>query len=261
MISSVRWVSIATLALLTVASTCLAADPDTTGALPGRASIGGSLGLSYFGHTSGTGSNVDSKATLSNWSGPYSVGAEPRFSLAASFRYVMTRHLRWQVSPGFLWTGYSKRGIPAPMYDENFPTDPYKDHYLTIVAPAQAQIQYLIHKKPWLFHAGVGGGVYRLWVENHRKVLKDPVTFVKHTGVYPGASFEFGAEHFMKSLPNTSVEFVTDGHLVFAQDDKKFVSGLNSNVFAMGLRIGVNYYFPLLKSRSATQLPGLKSTK
>lgn len=258
MISSVRWVSLATLALLTVATTCLAEAPDSTGALPGRGSIGAAAGASYFGHRSGTGANVDSKASLGNWSGPYSVGAEPRFSLAASFRYVMSRHLRWQVSPGFLWTGYSKRGIPAPMYDENFPNDPYKDHYLTIVAPAQAQIQYMIHRKPWLFHAGAGGGVYRLWVQNHRKVLKDPVTFVKHSGIYPGASFQIGAERFMKSLPNTSVEFVTDGNLVLSQDDKKFVSGLNSNVFAMGLRIGVNYYFPVLKRSKSAELPGLK---
>lgn len=258
MISSVRWVSIALFALLTAASTCLAAGPDTTGAIPGRGSLGGSMGVSYFGHASGTSS--DEKATFSNWSGPYSIGAEPRFSLAANFRYVMTRHLRWQVSPGFTWTGYSKTGIPAPMMDLNFPSDPYKDHYLTIMIPIQAQLQFMVRRNPWLYHVGAGGGVYQVTVKNHHKILKDPVSFKQHRGLYPGASFEFGAEHFMRARPNTSVEFVADGHLALAQDDQNFVSGLNSNVFGMGLRIGMNYYFSVLRLGGKSARPRIRTS-
>jgi hypothetical protein len=254
MISRLSWVSVATAALLTVASACLAAD-SVTGAGPGRASVGGSLGLSSFGH--GDPTQSDYKADWRNWSGQYSVGAQSRFSFAGAFRYQVSNRLRWQVSPGFEWMGFAKKGIPAPFTDVNFPTEKNKDDYLVLLAPISVQVQALVHGKTWLQHVGVGGGAYRLWVENHRKVLKDPVTLRTHRGVYPGVSFEYGAEHFFKGLPNTSIELMADANWVFAQREKQFVSGLNSNVFAGGLRVGTNYYFdPKRFTKAPAQPPG-----
>ncbi len=252
MISRARWVSIASIALLTVASACLAAEPET-GAVPGRGGIGGQLGASYFGGSrlkDQGGTFAGYKVGFPDWSGEYSLGAEPRFSFSSNFRYVMSRRLRWQVSPGFLWAAY-KNSEPVSFRDPNFPNQRTKDTYLTLLLPLSAQLQVVRHGRAWLWHLGMGPGLYRLWVENHRKVLKDPVSLKLHRALYPGATAEFGAEHFLKQLPSTSIELVMDGHLALSQDDKRYVSGLNSNVFAMGFRVGANYYFPLQKPKAS----------
>src|SRR5690349_3207937 len=84
----VRCVSFAAFAWLTAASVCVAADSDYA---PRKGGVGGSLGGSrFFGQ------------------GDYSEGARPRFSFAGSLRYVMSRHWRWQFSPGFTWSAYAK---------------------------------------------------------------------------------------------------------------------------------------------------------
>lgn len=242
MIPRARRVSVAVLAALTVASACPAAEPYGTG----RGGIGGQIGFSYF--------RFD-RAFGSDWFGDYSAGANSRLSFHAHWRYAMSPSLRWEVSPGMTWSAYG-RNIPAPMTDLNFPDDPRKNRYLTLVVPITAQLQYLVHRGPWLYYGGVGSGVYRVWVENNRKVLKDPLSLTLHRGLYPGGTVGFGVERFLKALPTTSLEFAVAGHLVFAQNKTDFVSGFDSNLMALELRVGGNYYFkPGERKKPSSILP------
>lgn len=239
MIQRIRSVGIAVAALLTVASVCLAAEPNYA---PGKGGIGGHLGVSTF--------RFD-RAIGADWFGDYSESAQARLALDANFRYVISRRFRWQVSPGFMWSAYAD-GDTA-FQDPNFPSEATKDQNLTLVAPVTVQLQYTLRRGMWIYHLGGGPGVYRVWVENHRKVLKDPTTFKLHRGIYPGAVLQFGAERFSKGITNLAIEFSMANHLVFAQRDEQFVRGYNSNLMANELRIGLNYYFDMVRTgKSAT---------
>ena len=244
MIPRVRWVSIAGAALLTVASVCPAqADPNYA---PGKGGLGGQMGVSTF--------RLD-RAIGSGWFGDYSEGAQARFSFNGNFRYVVSPVWRWQVSPGFTWSAYSD--VDTAFLDLNFPADDTKDQHLTLVAPITAQLQRTLRRGNWIYHAGLGPGIYRVWVENRRKVLKDPTTFKLHRGLYPGVVGQIGAERFMKGITNLSVEFSNANHLVFAQRDEQFPRGFNSNLMAIELRVGVNYYFDMVRpKKSSSPLPG-----
>lgn len=227
MILRVGPVSGAVFALLTGFSLCWAAEP---GYAPGRAAIGGLIGGSkLFADTD------------------YSKDAEPRFAFSGNFRYVVNSWLRWQVSPGFFWAGYDHKS-PLPFQDPNDPDDKTKEYVLTLVLPVSAQIQATHWSGPWLCHAGVGPGVYRVWVENRRKVLKDPVTKRLHKGFYPGLSGQFGLERFFKAMPSTAIEFSAAGHWAFADRLEQFPSGFNSAVLGVEFRVGANYYFDLKRS-------------
>ena len=238
MIPRIRWVSFAVLALLTAASACLAAEGEPA-YKPGKGGVGGQFGGSYFGFDRMFGNGGF---------GDYSKGAMPRFSFAGQFRYVQSNRWRWQLSPGFTWAAY-KTGTAMPFADPNHPDDKVKDQTITLLLPTTAQLQAVTKRGHWLYHAGLGPGVYRVWVENRRKVLKDPVSFKLHRGLYPGGVFELGAERFLKSITTTSIEMTWANHLVFAQRDQQFVSGFNSKLMAMEWRLGVNYYFDPLKSK------------
>jgi hypothetical protein len=169
---------------------------------------------------------------------------------------MMTPNWRWQVAPGFTWCGYSA-AINAPVPDGNFPGETSKGENLTLLLPISFQIQYMIHSKKWHYHVGAGPGFYRLWIENHRIPLTDPVTFEKHRNVWLGLTGEVGVERFVHSLPSTSVEATLTQHLVFAQDDVKFPTGYSSKVAAFEVRIGANYYFDMgrLAGKKTTELP------
>jgi hypothetical protein len=248
MIPRIGWVSLAVLALLAIATTCLAAGGEPA-YKPGQGGVGGQLGGSYFG--------VD-RMLGGEWFGDYSRRAVPRFSFAGQFRYVYSKHWRWQVSPGFTWSAY-ELGTTVPRAEPDSRDNVVKDNVLVLLLPTTAQIQYVVKRGRWLYHAGAGPGVYRVWVENHRSVYADPETFRLHRGPYPGGSFEFGAERFLKAITTTSVEFVWANHLVLAQRDEQFPSGYNSNLMATELRIGVNYYFdPLRQKKQGIEIPGAK---
>ncbi len=243
MISRVRGVSVAVLAMLAVASACLAAE---TGSVPGHGGVGGQLGASSF---------TPDRLIGGEYFGDYSAGAKARFAFGAHWRYVMTPHLRWQISPGFIWAGYS-RDEPVPFADPNFPTDTDKRDYLTLMLPMSAQLQFQVRRGSWIYYAGAGPGLYRVWIQNHRKVLEDPASKKLHRGIYPGATVQIGFERFLKSLPSTSLEIAGIGHVAMARRDKQFPSGFNSNVGAMELRVGGNYYFtPGVKKKPADSLP------
>jgi hypothetical protein len=234
MIPRVRTASIALFAVLAVASPCLA----TVGMAPGRGAIGGQVGGSVF------------------WGGEdYSEGAKTRPALSAHYRYVINNRFRWQVGPGFTWAGYSK-AVPMPVHDIAKPLDYWKNTNLTLVLPVSFQLQAMFHTKKWHYHAGAGPGVYRVWVENRREQLKDPVTFNVHSGLYAGFTAEAGVERFLKSLPSTSVEASLASHWIAAQRDAKFPSGYNSSLRVTELRVGANYYFDMGRlGKKSTALP------
>ncbi len=247
MIPRIRWASFAVLALLSIASACLAAAGEPA-YKPGQGGIGGQIGGSYFG--------VD-RMFGGEWFGDYSKQASPRLSFAGQFRYVVSKHWRWQVSPGFTWTGY-KAGAAIPFTDPVFPNDRLKDNVLVLLLPSTAQIQYVVKRGQWLYHAGVGPGAYRVWIENRRTVYRDPETFRLHRGQNLGGSLEFGAERFLRSLTTTSVELVCVNHLVFAQRDQQFPNGYNSNLMAVELRVGINYYFDPLRKKQGIEITEVK---
>ena len=244
MIARFRCVSVALLALLTAASACLAAAP---GYAPHKGGVGGGLGYSKF-----------------IGDADYSEGSTGRLSFSGAFRYVVRPGLRWQVSPGFTWSAYSV-GTHAPFTDPQFPGDttltgePKKDEYLSLVAPITAQVQLTERRGWWLYHLGAGPGVYRVWVENQRKVLEDPVSHVRHKGLYPGFSAELGAERFLRGLTTTSIEGVIQTSVIFAKRDDQFPSGFNSRVLPLDLRICLNYYFDMARKKKST-MPGVPPT-
>jgi hypothetical protein len=214
-----------------------ATPPEPTGAAPGRGGVGGSFGASSF--------YAD---------GDYSAAASPRLAFAASFRYAISSWLRLQVSPGFTWTGY-QNDEPIPFPDLNFPADDTKDEMLSLLLPVSAQLQFTVTRGRWLYHAGAGPGVYRLWVENRRKVLKDPASLELHRNLFWGGTAEIGVERFFRALPSTSVEGTLATHFVFAEDDTKFPSGYNSSLGAVEARVGANYYFSLSRPKKGPENP------
>lgn len=240
MIPRFRCVSVALSALLTVASACLAAEP---GYAPKKGGVGGGFGYSHFIEDA-----------------DYSQDAAGRLSFSGSFRYVINQRLRWQVSPGFEWSAYNV-GTKAPFIDPAFPGDttmagdPIKDKMLTLLVPVSVQLQLTQRRGWWLYHFGAGPGVYRVWVENHRKVLEDPVSKKRHRGPYFGVTAELGAERFLRGLTTTSIEGVIGGHLIFAERDKQFPLGFNSNVLPLDLRLCVNYYFDMVRRKKSIE-PG-----
>ena len=235
MVSRVRWLGIACLVGLLAPSICPAAE--SKGASPGRGGVGGQIGSALF--------FADQD---------YSKGALPRFDFAGHFRYVVARSLRLQVSPGFTWSGYSKEEVP-PFTDPRFPQDQTKERYLTLLLPVSVQGQFTCDLGSWHWHLGAGPGLYRVLVENRRKVVEDPVTFRLHRGLYLGGSSELGVERFFKALPSTSVEFSIIEHYVSAVRDDQFPNGWNSNLGVAAFRVGANYYFDLQRPKKAPELP------
>jgi hypothetical protein len=184
--------------------------------------------------------------------------AQIRFAFAANFRYQMNSWLRWQVSPGFFWVGYA-HDSPLPFPDENFPDDKTKEHVLTLVLPVSFQLQWTPSRGPWHYHVGGGPGVYRVWVENRRKVMKDPITKVNHKGFYPGVSGQIGVERFLKAMPVTSIEASIASHWAFATRPDQFPSGFNSSLLGVEVRVGANYYFDTaMFSHKKTAAPAAK---
>ena len=247
MITRVCRVGAAVLATLAVAAACYAADapagktaPAPSGN-PGPGGIGGMLGASTFA--------LD-RAFGNDWFVDYSNGASPRLAFDAHWRYQFAHRWRAQLGTGFAWTGYSQKHdtfgtptYPAPFQDPNFPADRDKSKYLALMLPVSLQLQYVGRHGAWAYHVGAGPGAYRVWVENRRKVLKEPVSLKLHRGIYPGYSGEIGVEHFFKGIPAVSLEATLTSHLALARRPTQFVSGLDSNVMATELRIGGNYYF------------------
>lgn len=236
MIQRVRLAGVAIVLVLAGAAVARAQAPDTTtarhgGAKPGRGAVGAQVGSSYF---------------ISE--GDYSEGAQPRLSFAGHFRYVINDGWQWQVSPYFTWSAYSV-GTAAPFTDPNFPSETTKDFHLTQVVGASGQIQKAFGTGRTRWHLGAGPAVYRVVVQNHRKVLRDPLTDKRHQGTYLGATAEIGVERFLKSLENTSLEWTVAYQAAFAKNDE-FPSGYDGSVGAVEVRFGAHYYFEFKKPKA-----------
>ena len=219
----------------------------TKGALPGRGGIGGQVGSSYFFSQ-----------------GDYSEGAQPRLSFVGHFRYVISRHWGWQVSPYFTWSGYVSHAV-APFADLNFPAGgTSKQFYLAQVVGAAGQLQFYGGTGRQRWHLGAGPSLYRVVIENHRKVLKDPVSLELHSSTHLGASAELGVERYLKKLPNTSLELTAAVHTAFARDNIKFISGWNGSPMLAEIRLGGNYYYDFRRGKTAPRLtphPSVKPAK
>jgi len=189
--------------------------------------------------------------------GDYSEGTQPRFSFAGHFRYVVNPSWGWQVSPYFTWNGYVSHA-DAPFVDVNFPNEGVsKQFYLTQVLGVSTQLQWFHGKGRHRWHLGAGPTVYRVVVQNHRKVVEDPFSRELHRGVHLGANAEFGSEYFLKRLPNTSIEWTVAWQAAFAKSDNRFPSGWNGNPMLAEVRLGAHYYYEFRKPKPKRTLPGL----
>jgi hypothetical protein len=212
----------------------------TSGALPGRGAIGGQIGSSWI--VAG---------------GDYAKGSQPRLTFMGHFRYQSSTHWGWQVSPYFTWNGYVSHA-DAPYEDLNFPGEgTSKEFYLTQLIGADSQVQWFNTGGRTRWHVGVGPSVYRVVIENHRKVLKDPISLELHSGTHIGGSAEFGYEKFMGKLPNTSIELTAAWHIAFAKSEVRWQAGWNDNPQAIEFRIGAHYYYDFRKPKPKSTKPGL----
>ena len=242
MITRVRPASVAFVLLLVSATASLAQQSDTTSSI---------LRAGMKPRTGAVGAQVGYSDIVAG--GDYATGARPRFSFEGSFRYVASSHWGWQLSPYYTWAAYGV-GIKTPIHDLAFPTERYKDHYLTQIAGADGQLMYLHTRGAWTWHLGAGPALYRVLLENNRKIIKDPVTFEPHRATYLGATAEMGTEHFMKSLSTTSLEWTVAWHAAFAKDDAKFPSGYSDSPQSFEVRFGAHYYYDLNPAKK----PGAK---
>jgi hypothetical protein len=208
-------------------------------ARPGRGAVGGEIGGSWI--LAGD---------------DYAKHAQPRLSFLGSFRYVISPHWRWQVSPYFTWAAY-RTGTPLPFVDGRFPEDTTRDNVLTQVAGGNGQLQLMGGSKKWIWHLGGGPALYRVVVQNRRRVLMDPHTERLHQGTYLGATAEWGIEHFLGSLPNTSLEWTVAYQSAFARRDAQFIEGFNGTPQAVEFRFGGHYYYDFKadKKTGSTSLP------
>jgi len=241
----VRLACVAALVLLGAAPASFAQQADSltaarSGALPGRGSVGGQVGGSWI---------VASH--------DYAHAAAPRFSFAGHFGYVISRTWRWQVSPYMTWNAY-RVGSTAPFPDPLFDGRTVKDFYLTQLVGASAQIQMTRYSKGRsIWHVGAGPALYRVVVEDGRKVIQDPLTHRLHQGQYLGATAEVGVEHMLTGLPNTSLEWTAAYQSAFAKRDDQFPSGWNGMVSAFEVRFGAHYYYDFRKPKKPGSPPPL----
>ncbi len=232
MFSRVRLASVAVCLLLSSVAVGHAQQADTTHAgrqqsyaRPGRGSLGFQSGMSWFAAD-----------------GDYTEGALPRLTFAGSYRYFVNKQWAWQVSPYFTWNAYG-RSTKMPFTDPTFPADVSKGDVLVQLVGANAQWQRAWDGPHWRWHVGAGPGAYRVVIQNHRKVLKDPTSKRLHQGTYLAGTVELGVEHFNTSLPNTSLEWTVASHMAFATRDDQFVEGFNGNPLNVEGRFGIHYFF------------------
>lgn len=238
-----RVASVVALALLAATGTARAQQADsiaTKGPLPGRGGIGGQVGGTYM-----------------YAEGDYSEGAQPRPSFVGHFRYVINRRWGWQVSPSFTWAGYVSHAN-APFVDENFPNEGLsKQFYIAQLVGVSSQLQWYSGKGRQRWHLGLGPAIYRVVVQNHRKVVEDPITHELHEGMHMGAVAELGVERFLKRLPNTSLELTAAYQTAFAKSDNRWRQGWNGNPAVVELRFGGHYYYEFRKPKPKSTKPGL----
>ncbi len=204
-------ISVAWFAVVAIVSLCFAA-PGYAQELAGKGGIGGSGGLML----------VTGDKDLSR-------NAQPRLLGNIDLRYVYRPWLSLHGSFGRGWNSYSGR-----------------NDTLTIVEPITFGVEYRQVFDQWpryLPHAGVGFGMYSVYVREKLRVTEDPLTLERRHTINPGMNVAAGLEYFMTRSVTVSYDFVW--HKIFSENLVDFPSGFGGDYSYVQLVVGVNYYFSM----------------
>lgn len=204
-------ISMAWFVILAVAAACLAG-PGFAQELDGKGSIGASGGLMLF--------TADDDLSRD---------AQPRLLGHFDMKYVIQPRLAIHGTFGRGWNAYSGRGGT-----------------LSIIEPITFGLEYRQVFEQWpryLPHAGIGAGVYSLWVREKLKVTHDLVTLEERHTIDWGMNITAGLEYFMKRNVTLNYDFVW--HRIFSENQEDFPSGFGENDSYVQFVVGVNYYFSL----------------
>jgi opacity protein-like surface antigen len=204
-------ISVAWFAVLAVASMCFVGHSYAQD-LSGKGGVGGSGGFML----------VTGDKDLSR-------DAQPRLVGNIDLRYVSRPWLGFHGSFGRGWNSYSGR-----------------NDTLAIVEPITFGVEYRQNFDQWpryVPHAGVGFGVYSVYVRERLKVTQDPVTLERRHTISPGVNVTAGLEYFMTHSVTVSYDFVW--HKIFSENVKDFPSGFGGDYSYVQLVVGVNYYFSM----------------
>jgi hypothetical protein len=120
--------------------------------------------------------------------------AQPRLLGHFNLRYVISPRLAVTGTFGRGWNSYSDRGDT-----------------LSLVEPVTAGLEYRHVFDQWpryLPHAGVGLGMYSVYVRDYLTVTKDPVTFERRHTLNWGVNAGLGLEYFMTRAITVNYDFI-----------------------------------------------------
>jgi hypothetical protein len=229
-LTPLRWTPALLAAGLAILSTTASAEY-----APGKASLGGSLGVPFLYATQ-----------------EMRAGQRPRVMGKAHFQYVFTPSMRLSLRGGFGWTDYSADELaPYPLPSDNTTQssavyDTTRVDQITTLMPFTATLVHtsgLGGSANWKWFAGGGLGVYHVNVMNDRRTIKDPVTLKSLSYLSPGANAELGVEYFLPANKNVSLEWLGTGHILFPTHAGDYPSGYSGRHGFVDLSFGVNIYF------------------
>lgn len=180
--------------------------------LKGRGSIGASGGLMLF--------TADQDM---------SDGAQPRLLGHFNMKYVINQRFAVSGTFGRGWNSYAGRGDT-----------------LTVVEPVTVGVEYRHIFEQWpryLPHAGVGVGMYSMYIRDYLTTTKDPLTLERRHTLNWGMNVGFGLEYFMTRTITVNYDFVW--HHIFSENKDDFVAGFGEDDSYVQFVVGVNYYFSL----------------
>jgi opacity protein-like surface antigen len=200
------------------------------GPLPGKGSIGALIGLPFFL------ADEDTKN-----------GQSPRILGQMQFQYMFTPKWRMSVQFGYGWIGY-KAGTPAPYKMRDPATGDsvqVMDDVLTKFQPISVTMVRALKPrgKGWSPYAGAGVNITRIEIVNDRDKIKDPATFDAYVNWSPGVQGLLGAEYFLPSNKNVSLEWSARGAYQFSKDEESFPSGFTGPHALLTINFGVNVHF------------------
>ena len=204
-------ISVAWLAILAIASLCLA-ETGFAQELQGKGSIGASGGL-----------------MLLTADDDLSRDAQPRLLGHFDMKYVLNPQVAFHGTFGRGWNSYSGRSDT-----------------LTVIEPVTFGVEYRHAFEQWpryLPHAGIGMGVYSVWVREGLQVTKDRQTGERLHTIDWGMNVTAGLEYFITRSVTVNYDFVW--HKIFSENLNDFPSGFGNNDSYVQFVVGVNYYFSM----------------
>ncbi len=209
----------------------------------GRASIGGTLGVSRF--VAG---------------GDFTNGVEPRPAGELVFGYVYRTHTQFVSHVGYTWNAYKTCYLSAE--DGRTRCDGWKgieDRYRGVelyphepaiakASYATAEIQHnwgIGHMQP---HLNLGVGLYGWRVGTTRHAIKDPVTQKELRGMAPGVTVGFGVEDYVG--PRVALDAEVAMHHILLGDKVAYPTGFHDNPTLAEIRFSARWYFGLGKGSS-----------